>query len=559
MSLFGALHVGQSGISTSNNALNTTAHNLSNIETEGYVRQQVLQSDRVYHNIGSAAIAPKQSGLGVVYSKVRQVRDEFLDAAYRKEAGRENFYSTCYEVTNELEVFLGELQGASFKDSLTNLWTAVEELQKDPSSGVTEGQFVSQASQFLERAQAVYQGLSDYQDNLNEKIKDMVDTINEYGQKICDYNSWISKIELSSEEANDLRDARNKLLDELGAYGNLTYKEDIKGEVTAIFEGVPFVNPGQNTPFKMDVGYMLDDGSYKKDRQGDPSTGFYTPIWPAYGNTPVFDVNQEISSKKNTNIGELKALVLARGDRRADYTDVEDPIYNEGSDKLASTANSIIMNAQAEFDQLIHKVVTEVNNILTGEKDQIDSGKTPSYSDEESEPKELFVRLGTERYTSDTHTYIPENTLVSQTMYSCKNLKINQELLKEPTLLGYPDKSFTTADKNVDQTKADRLAEAFSTAGLTLNPNVTKESNFVDLYSDMVGAMGTAGYIYKTVSDSQNTTVGSIDSSRQQIMGVSSNEELQNMIKFQNAFNASSRYFNTINEMIDHILNRLGG
>nr|MCR5109025.1 flagellar hook-associated protein FlgK [Lachnospiraceae bacterium] len=309
MSLFSALHVGQSGISTSQNALNTTAHNLSNLETTGYVRQQVLQSDRIYHKVGNAAIASQQTGLGVAYSKVRQVRDEFLDTAYRKEAGRGAFYSTCYEVTNEIEVFLGELNGASFKDSLTNLWTSVEELQKDPSSAVTEGQFISCASQFLERAQSVYQGLSDYQDNLNVKIKDMVDTINEYGNKICEYNMKISKIELTSEEANDLRDARNQILDELGAYGNITYTENSNGEVSAIFEGIPFVVPGKNTPFEMGVAQ-------------DSGTGFYTPIWPSYSadmNNPteVFNLNQEISSKGNTNIGELKALVLARGDRRA--------------------------------------------------------------------------------------------------------------------------------------------------------------------------------------------------------------------------------------------------
>nr|MCR5109080.1 flagellar hook-associated protein FlgK [Lachnospiraceae bacterium] len=181
-------------------------------------------------------------------------------------------------------------------------------------------------------------------------------------------------------------------------------------------------------------------------------------------------------------------------------------------------------------------------------------------------PMELFVRLGTERYEDDgsgTYTYVPEDTSLSptytDTMYTCANLKINPDLLKTPTLLGYPDASFTTEDQTVDQTKADLLAEAFSTASLVLNPNVTKQSNFTDLYSDMVSAVGTAGYIYNTVADSQAATVTSIDNARQQIMGVSSNEELQNMIKFQNAFNASSRYINTVNEMIAHILDRLGG
>ena len=566
MSLFGGLYVGQSGVQTSQNALNTTAHNLSNIETEGYVRQQVLQGDRVYNPVtGTAAVSKMQSGLGVEYSKVRQVRDGFLDTSYRREVGRASFYDTYYETTNEIDTFLGELTGASFKSSLTNLWTSVEELQKDPASAVTEGQFVSCASQFLDRAQAVYKGLKDYQDNLNAQIKDVIDQINDLGQQITKYNDMIVRVEVGSEEANDIRDARNKCLDELGKLGNITSEENPVGAVDVSFEGVSFVVAGKDRVFEMGV-------------KTDPNTGFHTPIWSSFNDMEVFNCNQEISTKLNTNVGSLKAIVLARGDRRANYTDIQDEdLYNkgqvnsDGTGKMA-TANSVVMNTMAEFDNLIHGIVTQVNNILAGEEtvystDLDNLGADvhevdPPYTDSTKRPKELFVRLSCDRYDDSTGKYIPEDTTRSPadttSMYTIANIKINPELLKEPTLLGYPDRNFTTADKNVDQTKADKLAEAFSTQGSILNPNVTKKSNFIDLYSDMVGSLSTAGYIYKSMSESQNQTATQIDNSRQQIMGVSSNEELQNMIKFQNAFNAASRYINTVNDMIDHLLNRLG-
>ncbi len=567
MSLFSGLYVGQSGVQTSQNALNTTAHNLSNIETQGFVRQQVLQGDRTYNPVnGTAAISKMQSGLGVEYSKVRQVRDEFLDTAYRREVGRASFYDTYYAATNEINTFLGELTGSSFKSSLSNLWTSVEELKKDPASAVTEGQFVSCASQFLERAQAVYTGLKDYQDNLNAQVKDLVEQINDLGEKIAKYNDMIVRVEVGSEEANDIRDARNNCLDELGKLGNISYEENPVGAVDVSFEGVTFVLAGKDKIFEM--GVKTDDG-----------TGFHTPIWYTYNDMEVFNCNQEISTKLNTNIGSLKATVLARGDRRANYTDIQDEaLYNRGdlaSGKMA-TANSVIMNTMAEFDNLVHGVVTQVNNILAGEETKysddpnnlgadVHSRATQGLAlvpDKDKQPKELFVRLGSERYDS-TGEYIPEDTSRSPadtgTMYTIANLKINPELLKEPTLLGYPDRSFTKEDKSVDQSKADLLAEAFSTAGTILNPNVTKKSNYVDLYSDIVSSVATAGYIYKNMSDSQNETATQIDNSRQQIMGVSSNEELQNMIKFQNAFNAASRYINTVNEMIEHLITRLGG
>ena len=107
MPLMGSFYVGVSGLQTSQNALNTTAHNLSNIETEGYTRQQTLLEDRFYNTLGNASVSAKQTGLGVQYAEVRQVRDAFLDLSYREETGRKDFYEIAYETSTEIETMLG--------------------------------------------------------------------------------------------------------------------------------------------------------------------------------------------------------------------------------------------------------------------------------------------------------------------------------------------------------------------------------------------------------------------------------------------------------------------
>lgn len=565
MTLISNLHVGTSGLQTSQNALNATAHNLSNIETKGYVRQQVLQGDRQYNYTGSsAAIGPQQAGLGVEFSKIRQVRDYFLDVSFRKESGRGSFYDICYETTNELETLLGEMNGAAFQDTIDNLWTAVEELQKDPNSSVTQGQFVNVCTQFLDRASAVYNGLADYQDNLNARIKDMVDNINDIGDKICKLNQSILNVELGSETANDLRDQRNILMDELAKYVQYDYSYNADGVVDIRIEGQSFVLRGKDKPFYM--GYVRDN-----------STGFYTPTWPWAKDQPVFDCNQEISTAKNTNVGELKSLVLARGDRRANYTDISseytDPetgetvdLYNRGATGKMATANSIVMNAMGELDQLVHQIAIDINNVLAGESQQIKDGNNPTYTNEKDLPIELFVRLGTDRYVqndSGEYVYVPEDTSESpsnvSSMYTISNMRISAELLKEPTLLGYPDSGFVKPDKSVDQDKADALADAFSSSSLVLNPNMTKHSSYKDYYADMLSLASNSGNVYKSFSEAQALTVDSLEDSRQQIMGVNSSEELSNMIKFQNAYNASSRFINAVSEMLEHLINRLGG
>lgn len=538
MPLMGAVYVGQSGIQTSQNSLNTTAHNLSNIETTGYTRQQILQGNKFYNTVGSAAVSNMQVGIGVDYTKTRQVRDQFLDASFRKESGRSAFYEICAETTGEIQTLLGEMEGASFAKSLSDLWTSVQELQKDPASAVTQSTFVARCSQFLERSQAVYSGLVEYQENIDSRIKDKVDEVNKYANDIFTLNLKIQKNESGIEEANDLRDQRNLLLDKLSKLVDTKVVDNGVDPVEIYVEGVPLV-----------LGDFVNEMQTKENENG-----FLDVVWgDTFNNTNVFNFVQEISSDFGTDVGELKALVFARGDHRANYTDLIDKdAYNKSNGKNVAVADSIVMNVQAEFDNLIHKVTTAINNILTG-----GTAETPNATKTVPETFEIFQRLGSDRYNGTT--YIPEDISKPynnvSTMYTVTNLKINPKLLKEPTL-----NTFVKEDGSVDVTKATAISDAFANAefsDMTLNPNTTSTFNFVDYYSAVVGQVGNVGSIYESICDSQNATTQSLENKRQEVVGVSSDDELQNMIKFQNAFNASSRYINVINDMLDTIINRL--
>lgn len=578
MSLMSGLFLGATGLQTSQNSLHTTAHNLSNIETPGYVRQQTLHADMSYNTIStSPAVSKMQIGLGVEYDIVRQVRDEFLDKSYRRETGRSVFYEVAQETTQEIETLLGEFDGVAFQESLGGLWTSVQELAKDPSSAVTKGSFVNTAAQFLERAQAVYNGLSEYQDNLNARVLEYVDRINDLADEIHQVNDLIHREELGEQEANDLRDRRNKALDELSALANISYHTNADGATEVLVEGVEMV--ARDRVFHMDT--VMDEG-----------TGFYTPVWPQNMDAEVFIRNEEIATSFNTDIGQLKSVVLQRGDRRANYTDMSYETYMtgqyeyydkiEGKDKevdLIPTNKSVVMKVQAELDKMVHSLMTEVNNILTGEKDVMDDGKKPYYGPAknpvdfpdteyqymgtvEDMPKELFVRLGTPRYkmttigTNEYYSYVPEDEKPSHAdiddLYTIANMKINPDLLKTPSLLG---NGFVTSDKQVDHAKADALVEAFNTPFSSLSPDLTTEYDYRDFYSALVGQVAIEGSVYDSIVQAQQVAVHNLSDSRDAIMGVSSNEELTNMIKYQNAYNAASRYITTCNDMLDRLLN----
>ena len=121
---FGSLYVGSSGLQSAQNALNTTANNLANVDTKGYVRQQVRFADKTYLKLKqpSTNVNMQQSGLGVSIGDVVHARNIFLDKAFRTENGRYSFYSTMYENVSNVEDMFQELDGEEFKESIQDLW-----------------------------------------------------------------------------------------------------------------------------------------------------------------------------------------------------------------------------------------------------------------------------------------------------------------------------------------------------------------------------------------------------------------------------------------------------
>lgn len=550
MPLMGSLYIGASGLQSGQNALNTTAHNLTNIDTTGFTRQQTLLSSKRYITISKnpAAVSDQQYGIGVNLSAVRQVRDYFLDQTYRKESGRSTFYEASTDVLGEVENVLGELNGEDFQTSLTNLWTAVQELSKDPSSSVTQGLLVQRSAEFINRANAVYQDLTNYQDNLNKQIKEKVTTINQYGKQIQVLNDQIRKIECGGiEHANDLRDTRNQILDELGKLCKMTYSEDSTGNVSVRIENSDFVR---------------GDLFYEIGLDASDATGFYTPFWikdaeytvladgtKKYNikGAEVFNLDQTVSSSLDTDIGGLKALLLARGDHRSNYTDI--------NNNYDSISQSIVMNVQAEFDQMIHHVTTKINSILA----EVYDPSRGYMCDKDGSPLQLFQKVTTDGYEKVTDAggnvtwkYAEEDPARTDTLYTLGNLQVNANLLREPSML-----SFKKADGSADYDTTDKLKAAFTDESYTLNPNVLKKTTFVDYYKDLVSQVANTGSAFRNIYENQQTTVEATYNAREQIVGVSSEEELSNMIRFQNAYNASSRYINVINELLEHIISTL--
>lgn len=653
MPLMTSLYTGVTGLKSSQVGIHTSSHNLANVNTEGYVRQQISYADNQYSTIGNSALGQWKLGLGVVASETRHIRDLLLDKAYREQAGRENYYASQYEATEEVENIMGELNGEAFQDALKDLWEAMSEMAKTPDSSVARAGLVMCADEFATRVNAISNQLNSYQYNLNQEISDTVNQINALGDKIYELNIKIQSIEAPNvEAANDYRDQRDLALDQLSELVGITYAEDENGFVTVRVEGQEFVIRGG--VFHMGVDTI----------DTDKNSDFLTPVWPQLENKAVFNFNVEISTDKGNDLGKLKGLLQSRGTHEADYTDIpqmpvaptqadftdangvfdqngfdraHDEYWNntypaylkEVAGYNYSIDASVIMKTQAMFDQLVNGIVTMINDVLCPNTEgQIGAGTTvtiaagTNYNVLADEVKaalgtvnldekgnlvqnetftfgtdttvtmldkeaagygydgelgnELFQREdsperytiltatdGTEYYVFNpyntygaTETYDENNNLVLQykpSRYSIGNLAVNQTVLEKSSTLPFWD-----SERGANYALAEKIMKLWDEASININPNNLTKKDFNDYYQAMMDDIANDGYIFKSISENQQNVVENIENSRQSVTGVSSEEELTNLIKFQNAYNANSRYINAVAEMIDTLVNRVG-
>lgn len=449
--LMTSMWTGVSGMTAAQNALNLTAHNIANIETKGYSRQQLLQVDAKYNTIGYNKMGRAyQSGIGTTAARVRSLRNQFYDQTYRVEVGRMGFYESLYEVVNEVEDLFGELEGVEFQTSIEDVWNALEELGKEPESIVTRSTFVNKCNAFLLRATDIMEQLKKYQIDINSQIEDGVAKVNELGETIKELNKRIVSIEAAGvESANDLRDQRNLALDELAKYVAIQYEEDFEGNVQVYVEGSLFVS---------DVKVNL-----LGTREIEGST-MVEPYWTNL-KEPLYTHERLAATDAKSDIGQIRGFLLARGDSTANYTDIpikpKEPSYpartdfiandDEGNsnfdaqgyadaidkynmdltqyeidynkylvelDKYNKTVDtSTIMTVMSQFDMLVHGIVTSINDILCPNKKitvvddngnhseiyVLDEDKAPVGMDDDATKGEaIFNRKGVDRYTTVT-------------------------------------------------------------------------------------------------------------------------------------------------------------
>ena len=242
-STFYGLEIAKSGIFASQSALNLTGHNIANANTVGYTRQRLVLVNRE-PGVGTMHInevTHALSGAGVSVTGIEQVRDVFLDRQYRAEYSQQQMWDARADALAYVEGLFNETDETGLTQQITAFFNSLQVLQRNPESKEYRTNVQQNAQNMVDTFKQIASQLIDKAGEMDDAVNVTVTQVNDIARNIADLDVQIARFELSGDAANDLRDQRNVLIDNLSALGETTTQEDASGHLTVYFAGEALV------------------------------------------------------------------------------------------------------------------------------------------------------------------------------------------------------------------------------------------------------------------------------------------------------------------------------
>ena len=516
-STFFGLTISYTGLQAANTSINVTAHNISNINTDGYTKEaaetQASKALRSYTTYGTL-------GSGVTVTEISQIRDTYYDEKYRNNQSYLGEYETKDSYMNQIENYLNEFTLEGFTSSYEDFYAALKQAQITPSEESTLNEVVNKAASMTDYFNVLATNLRNVQVDANNEVRDAVEQINSLAQNIASLNKQINQVEACAGNANDLRDQRNALIDDLAEYVNISTMETDLGngltDFAVYIDGQPLIS-----------GYdyfTLETVAREDPRNASDADGLYDIKWST-GNT--FNIYSDSLG------GQLKALIDIRdgcnGETEVLATD-EDGNYLTDSDgnyymtmqesPEKDTSFKGIPYYQSQLNQFISTFTSAVNDIL----------KSGYSSDGEHAGISLFVT---------------QNNTTSMT---ATNVTVNEELINDSSLFA------TKSSVAQGEANADIINKLLDLESSKIFDGGTGGFFLESIVSDMSIDASKATSFHTNYENLQTT----IQNQRLSIMGVDTDEEAMDLVKFQQAYNLNSKMMSVMNELYDRLINETG-
>lgn len=506
------------GLMAQQTALQTISHNISNANTEGFSRQRVDMAADISYSLGGIG----QIGTGVKMEAIVRLVDEYVNDQIRQENGTLERFAAKSQVLEQLEIIFNEPSDTGVNFNLGEMFNAWSELAKNPES-------LNSKTIVVEKSRTLAD-IINHMANQIDSLKD--DTIEQIGKNIYDFNSMVNQIKFLNKQIfnisvkdsvpNDLLDQRDLMLKNLSSIADF---------------GVSFDRYGRASIFIGDKNIVEEDYeiSIIKDIQKNDD-GTYTLSISKGGDSISNIVNCVVDEIDDIKIGQA---ILNYKDE--DFQDISDVVFEPSIGLGSITGNTEALNdIQERMSNLnmFAKTLAEAINIVH----KYDNQELDFFIFEGSEDEEEFAKL----------------------------LRVNSDILK--------DHSLVNAGKSPDSSEGD--GSRALAIGRLRNTNLrfdNKFSEYLDYdsdtmtiknqpggitiegaYVDIVTKVGISKEHADNMVANQEVLLNQLILRKESTSGVSINEEVTNLIKYQKAFEANAKVISVLSEMLDTLINRMG-
>lgn len=479
------LGIGKSGLNVSKKALEVTGHNLSNVNTEGYSRQRVMQSTAIPISTGGFV-----QGTGVKIDGVRRFNDEFIDKRLNTALSNNKFYESRTEHLEQVENIFNELDSDGLNQVLNKFFNSFRELANQPENETIRSVVRDNANLVIKDFRRIRGTLDAQAGNIDRKIQSSVADINQVLHHIADLNGKITTLESAQGETGDLRDQRDTALRNLSEHFKIHTYVDEKNRFIVTAQGIGTLVTGLNV---QDLGTVTQN-------KNDSSNGM---------NGSVEIVLKDRPSQKITDAfkgGSLAAIIKVR---------------NEDLKKL-----------QNDIDGIAYQFITSVNAI-----------HRQGYVNRE----------------------IPIGADGKPAAVDRKGLTTGLDFFKQPL-------SVDEAGNFIDL--SDSVKNDLSNIAAALSPNAPGDNRVAiaisklqherisgdgsvtleEKYLQTIGNIGLETGKARVDAEQSNGILAQANGLRERLTGVSIDEETANMIRFQQAYQASAKIMQAADDMFKTVL-----
>ncbi len=536
---FAGFSVARGAMTASQKALDVTGQNISNVYTPGYTRQRLDQVSFA-SGYGNYAVTNYTThiGNGVLVTGTSQIRDPYLDIQYRTQMANVGMSDAKASVLEELESVFDETMKSAVKDAFSDLESKLLDLANSTGAELDDSIVRSSVQSLVNLFHSNATRLAEKRENVTKDFENSVKQANELMAKIAEYNKTIKSSHILGHPALELQDKRNDLLDELASYVpiQVNYRDE-------------YLNAAKTEKVDVLEVYMIQaDGTKVKLIDHDQTGEFQAPV-----TTKAPTANDSFTELKLKHLGNpddnppvpgemnISELAGANGDERKLYINggtfagTLNMLNSSGVFDGDATTEKGLGYYEKAFDLMVDTFAQTLNKL--NEKSQDANGNPVG------DGGPLFV-------TSD-------NPPSSTGPFTAANIKVNDDWIKGAVKLKAkidPD-SGTTQNDNINKfIAALNDKRDFEANG----KDVIFNGNFYNYYVDIESTLGIDQQATDNLLDNHITVLNTIAQSKDEVSGVSLDEEGVSLMQYQQSYIAAARLMTTLDDTLQTLLNIAG-